>query len=125
MNCCKCAISRSSNSRSFTSRRIPRNSRLYELLSASSACSARYSGSREIVRLSVRQRPLISSGLNLIKQNVAAPAEFSRGAEVVETGNGVFAAIQEQHVVTPWNFCNKLLQFFRSRAFRVGSSHLG
>jgi len=62
----------------------------------------------EIVRLLFLHRPLISAGLDLIKQNVAGPSELCGGAEIVKSSGGVSEFVQYQQVVAPRNFCDKL-----------------
>src|SRR5713226_3057526 len=68
--------------------------------------------SREIVRLALRQRPLISPSLDLIEQDIAAPAKFRRGAEIVEARGGSLHFIKDLEMVAPWNFCDNLPQKF-------------
>ena len=51
-----------------------------------------------------RHRPLIGPGLDLVKENIARPAELGGGAEVVETGGRVGELVEDQQVLPPGDF---------------------
>ena len=93
-------------------------------------------GFREIVGLTLRQRPLISLGLNLVEQHIPAPAELRRSAEVVKASLDASDLVQNDYMLAPWDgrdgltqrlqrarpiragfhFCNRPLQFSRPSA---------
>ena len=67
-------------------------------------------GEGEVVGLLLRHRPFIRTGLDLVEQDVARPAELGRGAEVVEAGSGDGEFVQDQQILSPGDFCDKLSQ---------------
>ncbi|OGS05085.1 MAG: hypothetical protein A3G41_04955 [Elusimicrobia bacterium RIFCSPLOWO2_12_FULL_59_9] len=62
-------------------------------------------------------RPFIGSGLDLIEKAIAGPAEPCGGVKVVEAGGRVGELIEDQQIVTPGNFCDKLSQKFNNIHF--------
>ena len=63
-----------------------------------------------------RQRALVGAGFDLVEQYGTAPAEAGRGLEVIETGSGVFGLVENEQVMPPGDFCDKLPQKFLGRA---------
>lgn len=80
-------------------------------------------GHFEVVGLLLFHRPLIRARLDLGQQHAAAPAALRGGAQVVEPGGGVFHLVDQQEVVSPGNFCDKLLKNWVARIFHVNSPH--
>jgi hypothetical protein len=70
-------------------------------------------GKIEVVRLFLRDGAFISSGLDLIEQDIARPAETGGGAEIPQTGGGGGELVEDQQVLALWDFCDKLSQKFR------------
>ena len=60
-------------------------------------------GEGEVVRLLLRHRPFIRTGLDLVEQDIPRPAELGGGAEVVKAGGGVGEFGQNVCVMAPWN----------------------
>ena len=71
---------------------------------------------REVVTLALCERALIGLGLDLIEQDVSAPAEAGAGAQVVQALRRHFELVQEQQVMAPWDFCDSLSQKFMGAA---------
>lgn len=69
----------------------------------------------EVVRLLLPRRPFIRLRFDLVQQHAPAPAALRRGAEVVEPGSGIGELVQNQPVMAPRNFGDKLSQKFVSR----------
>ncbi len=64
----------------------------------------------KIVRLARLEGALIGTGLDLVEQDIAAPAEARRGAEGVKPGRGSGSLIENQEILSPRDFCDKLPQ---------------
>jgi hypothetical protein len=67
-------------------------------------------GEIEVVSLLLRDRALVGTGLDLIEQHIARPAKAGGGSEIPEAGGRVGELVEDEAVMSPWNFCNKLLQ---------------
>ena len=71
-------------------------------------------GEIEVVRLFLRDGALVSTGLDLVEQHIARPAEAGGGAEIPKAGCGDFDLLEEFDVVSPGDrgkqFWNKLCQ---------------
>ncbi|OQB96671.1 MAG: hypothetical protein BWX86_00635 [Verrucomicrobia bacterium ADurb.Bin122] len=70
----------------------------------------------EVVGFAFRERALVGAGFDLVEQYGTAPAEASRGLEVIETGSGVFGLVENEQVMAPGDFCDKLPQKLIGRA---------
>jgi len=65
---------------------------------------------REMVHLALHEGALIGAGLDLVEQDVATPAKARRGADVVKASCGSGRLIENQEILSPWDFCDKLPQ---------------
>ena len=62
------------------------------------------------MRLLFGDGAFVGTGLDLIEQDIARPAEAGGGAEIPEAGGGGGELVQDEEVLAPGNLCNKLLQ---------------
>ena len=75
----------------------------------------------EVVRFLFRDGTFVGTGLDLIEQDITRPAEAGGGAEIPQPADGIGELVEDQQVLAPWNFRDKLSQNF-NRGF---SGHFG
>jgi hypothetical protein len=67
-------------------------------------------GEADIVRLPFRDGTVVSTGLDLVEQDVARPTETGRGTEIPEASGGDGELIENKEVLAPGDLCDKLAQ---------------
>ena len=69
-------------------------------------------GEVEVVCFLVRDGALIGTGLDLVEQDIARPAETGGGAEIPQPGGGFGELVEDQEVLAPGDFRDQQSQKF-------------
>ena len=62
------------------------------------------------MRLLFLHSALVGVGFDLVKQDIAGPAELRSGTQVVEAGSGISHLVENESMMAPGNLRDKLSQ---------------